>query len=345
MKVGSGMDHRFIKQEKFQPIGVEGQRRLRESTVAIIGCGALGSSAADTLARAGVGTLLLVDRDYVEVSNLHRQPLYTEKDAIEMIPKVEAAKKRLQQVNSHVCIETIIDHADGEMIESLVRRCDIVVDGTDNFETRLIINDACIKHHVPWVYGACIGGTSVIKSFHSDESACFRCLLPTLPATNETCDSFGVIAPAVHITSAYQCAEVLKWLSGNRDAMIKELVRVDVWANEQHQFGIEKMKRPDCPACGENRTYPALQRSTQLKSAVLCGRDTVQLIPAAGRTPTLDDVEKVAVRHGLSAKRTPYFVQMEYNGYRLIMFANGRLLFHGLHDVNKANTMYHQLFG
>lgn len=339
------MDHRFIKQERFQPIGVEGQRRLRESTVAIIGCGALGSSAADTLARAGVGTLLLVDRDYVEVSNLHRQPLYTEQDAIQMIPKVEAARKRLQQVNSHVCIETIIDQADGEIIESLVRRSDIIVDGTDNFETRLIINDACIKHHVPWIYGACMGGTSVIKSFHSDESACFRCLLPTLPATNETCDSFGVIAPAVQITSAYQCAEVLKWLSGNRDAMIKELVRVDVWANEQNQFGIEKMKRPDCPACGKNRTYPALQRSTQIRSAILCGRDTVQLIPAAGRTLTLDDVEKTAVRHGLSSKRTPYFVQMEYNGYRLIMFANGRLLFHGLNDVNKANTMYHQLFG
>ena len=339
------MDHRFIKQERFQPIGAEGQHRLRESTVAIIGCGALGSSAADTLARAGVGTLLLIDRDYVEVSNLHRQPLYIEQDALEIIPKVEAARKRIQQVNSHVRVETIIDQADGEMIESLVRRSDIVVDGTDNFETRLIINDACLKYHVPWVYGACIGGTSVMKSFHSDESACFRCLLPTLPAMNETCDSFGVIAPAVYITSAYQCAEVLKWLSGNRDAMINKLVRVDVWTNEQNQFGIEKMKRPDCPSCGENRIYPALQRSTQIKSAVLCGRDTVQLIPAAERTLTLDNVEKVAVRHGLPSKRTPYFVQMEYNGYCLIIFANGRLLFHGLQDVNKAHIMYHELFG
>lgn len=340
-----GMDDRFIQQKRFQMLGTEGQRKLQEACVTIIGCGALGCAVADILARAGIGTLILVDRDYVEISNLHRQTLYTEQDAMEMIPKVEAAKRRLNQVNQHVLVKTVFDHADAELIEHFAKRSDIIVDGTDNFEARLIVNDASLKHQIPWIYGACVGSTSVVKAFYSDLSACFRCLLPVLPATNDTCATVGVIAPAVFMTAAFQCAEVFKYLCGDKDNMKKKLVWLDVWTNQQHQFGIEKMKRSDCPSCGGERTYPALQRSTQTKFASFCGRDSVQIIPANERTLTLDDGENVAKKQRLPLKRTPYFVQIEYKGCRVMMFANGRLLLHGIQDVNEAKSLYHQLFG
>lgn len=338
------MENRFGKQQKFYPIGEIGQKKLTQSTVAIIGCGALGSAAADTLARAGVGTLLLVDRDYVEVSNLHRQPLYTEEDAKEMVPKAVAAKKRLSSVNSSVQVETWMDHADASLIEQLAAKSDIIIDGTDNFETRLAINDASLKYHVPWVYGACVGSTSVVMPFIPDEGPCFRCLLPVLPSSSETCDTAGVIAPAVYITAAYQCTEVIKWLTGNRKDMRKEMLRIDSWTNEQHQFGIGKMKRLNCPSCGSERAYPALNRTDETKAAVLCGRDTIQLTPGAGRMLTLDDGEKIAAKLNLKKKRTPYFLQMITEESRIVLFANGRLFFHGIQDVNKAMKLYNQLF-
>ncbi|OMP65757.1 ThiF family adenylyltransferase [Domibacillus epiphyticus] len=338
------MDNRFAKQQKYSPIGKEGQKQLSSSTVAIIGCGALGSAAADMLARAGVGTLLIVDRDYVEASNLHRQPLYTEQDAIDMVPKVIAAKRRLLKVNSSVNVETWMDHADAALIEKLAAISDIIIDGTDNFETRLTINDASLKHNVPWVYGACVGGTSVVMPFIPDEGPCFRCLLPVLPSSAETCDTAGVIAPAVHITASYQCAEVIKWLTGNQNAMRKELLRVDVWMNEMNQFGMNKMKRPDCPSCGGNRAYPSLNQSEETKAVVLCGRNTIQLTPLAGRSITLDDAEKMAEKRQLKRTRTPYFLQLEYEDSRIVLFENGRLFFHEMHDVNKAIKLYNQLF-
>jgi molybdopterin/thiamine biosynthesis adenylyltransferase len=338
------MENRYAKQQRFRPIGTGGQNQLTKSTVAIIGCGALGSAAADMLARAGVGTLLLIDRDYVEASNLHRQPLYTEQDARDMIPKVVAAKKRLADVNSSINVEIWMDHADAALIEKLAAMSDIIVDGTDNFETRLVINDASLKYNVPWVYGGCVGGTSVVMPFIPDEGPCFRCLLPILPSSSETCDTAGVIAPAVHITASYQCAEVIKWLSGNRDAMRKDLLRVDVWMNEQNQFGISKMKRTNCSSCGSERIYPSLNQSEETKAAVLCGRDTIQLTPGSGRTLTLDDGERVARQLHLKRKRTPYFLQMIYEGNRIVLFANGRLFFHDMHDENKAMKLYNQLF-
>jgi molybdopterin-synthase adenylyltransferase len=338
------MEKRFAKQQKFYPIGIDGQNRLAGSTVAIIGCGALGSAAADTLARAGVGKLLLVDRDYVELSNLHRQPLYTEADARDMVPKVEAAKKRLASVNSMVQVETWMDHADAALIEQLAQKSDILIDGTDNFETRLVINDASVKYNTPWVYGACIGSTSVVMPFVPGEGPCFRCLLPVLPSSSETCDTTGVVAPAVYITAAFQCVEAMKWLTGNQEAVRKEMLRIDSWTNEQHSFGIRKMKRQDCPSCGLERVYPALNQSGETKAALLCGRDTVQLTPGAGRTLALEDGEAIAERLQLKHKRTPYFLQITTEESRIVLFENGRLFFHGMQDVKQALKLYNQLF-
>ena len=213
------MENRYSRQTLFKPIGEEGQKRIRESKVLLIGCGALGTAISETLVRAGVGKLILADRDYVEPSNLQRQQLFTEQDAIDGTPKVVAAARQLTAIRSDVQIHTILDHIDGPLIEELVQDVDLILDATDNFETRLLMNDIAWKAGIPWIYGACVGSLSTIYPFVPGQSACFRCLLPVLPAVNETCDTVGIIAPAVQITAAHQSAEAEKWLSGHKKAM------------------------------------------------------------------------------------------------------------------------------
>jgi len=339
------LDNRYSRQTLFRPIGDEGQRRLEQAVVSIIGCGALGSAAAETLVRAGVGTLQLIDRDVVELSNLQRQNLFTESHAFEQIPKVVAAEQRLRDIRSDVLLSTTIDHADGKLIEQLVRTSDLVIDATDNFETRLMINDAAHKYNRPWIYGACVGSGGVVFPFIPGVTACFRCLLPVLPALNETCDSTGIISPAVQVTAALQCAEALKWLTGNKDRMMSKVHHFDLWSDERMNVGVSKIKLEDCPTCGLAPTYPSLATSDQAKFVVLCGRETVQIIPDRQRTITLDDVERVGERSAKLVRRTPYFVEIALEPYRLIAFNNGRILIHGLRDKHEARKLYHKLFG
>ncbi|MCZ2260267.1 ThiF family adenylyltransferase [Sporosarcina sp. G11-34] len=339
------MESRYSRQTLFKPIGNQGQKRLEQSTVLIIGCGALGTSISETLVRAGVGKLILADRDYVEPSNLQRQQLFTEQDAIEGTPKVIAAKRQLKEIRSDVQIQTVLNHIDGPLLVELVRDVDIILDATDNFETRLLINDVSWKTRIPWIYGACVGSSSTVFPFVPVEMSCFRCLLPVLPAVNETCDTAGIISPAVQITAAHQSAEALKWLSGNELAMRNKMLTYDVWANTSIEAGITRMKNAQCETCGPNPTYPSLQSESGTSYAVLCGRETVQVIPEKERVLTLSEVEEVAKRLGNPYKRTPYFIEMKADGHRCIIFNNGRLLIHGLKDINKGRKMYHQLFG
>lgn len=339
------MEKRYSRQTLFKPIGNDGQNRIQQATALIIGCGALGTAISETLVRAGVGKIILADRDYVETSNLQRQQLFTEQDAILGTPKVVAAKRRLTEIRSDAEIDTVLDHIDGQLIEKLVKDVDIILDATDNFETRLLMNDIAWKMEIPWIYGACVGSSSVVYPFIPEESACFRCLLPVLPVVNETCDTAGIIAPAVQITAAHQSAEALKWLSGNKEAMRKKMLTYDSWNNTNVEAGISRLRNKTCETCGPKRTYPALKSEETTSFAVLCGRDTVQVIPEKGRIVTLKEAEEVAKRLGNPYKKTPYFIEMTSDGYRCIIFANGRLLIHGLKDIQKGRKIYHQFFG
>ena len=339
------MENRYSRQTLFKPIGAVGQEGIKQASVLIIGCGALGTSISETLVRAGVGKLIIADRDYVEPSNLQRQQLFTEQDAINGTPKVVAAERRLKEIRSDLRIRTVLDHIDGPLIEKLADGVDIIVDATDNFETRLLMNDISWKTGTPWIYGACVGSLSTVFPFIPGETPCFRCLLPVLPAVNETCDTAGIIAPAVQITAAHQSAEVLKWLSGNKEAMRKKMLTYDCWNNSNIEAGITRMKNETCETCGPKQTYPSLKAESGINYAVLCGRDTVQVIPEKGRMLTLVEVEKVAKRLDNHYKKTPYFIEMKTDGYRIIMFANGRLLIHGLRDIQRGRKIYHQLFG
>lgn len=341
------MSMRYSRQVLFKPIGSTGQECLSKATVAIIGCGALGSASAEMLVRAGIGTIHLADRDYVEMSNLQRQQLYTEEDAEHKKPKVVAAAERLQAIRADVNLVTYIEHVDGRLMEQLASQCDVLVDATDNFETRLIINDAAYKYGIPWIYGACVGSSGSVFPFVPEQSAsaCFRCLLPVLPSVNATCDTAGIIAPAVQITASYQCAEVLKWLTGNKEAMRTKMLHVDVWNSTQLEVGIARMKDEHCDTCGSHPVYPSLLSSRSNRDVVLCGRDTVQIMPDSDRALSFDDAEQLAKRLRLNYKRTPYFVELHVEDKRIMLFHNGRMLIHGLNDAAAGRTLYHQLFG
>lgn len=336
---------RYSRQILFSPIGENGQQKIAESTVLIIGCGALGTAISETLVRAGVKKIILADRDYVEASNLQRQQLFTEQDALQKTPKVIAAKRRLQEVRSDVEIDIVLDHIDGEKMEELAKGCDLLLDATDNFETRLIMNDVAWKYRIPWIYGACVGSTSISFSFIPEKTPCFQCLLPALPSVNETCDTAGIIAPAVQITATHQSAEALKWLSGNGDAMRTKMLTYDCWHNTSIEVGISRLQKETCPTCGKTPSYPALSKASETSFAVLCGRNTVQVIPEKNRLLTLAEVEEVATRLNTQYKKTPYFIEMMMNDYRTVIFKNGRLLIHGLKDIQEGRKIYHQYFG
>lgn len=339
------MEHRYSRQMLFKPIGEAGQTRLSGASVAIIGCGALGTATAEMLVRAGIGTLHIADRDLVEYSNLQRQQLFTEADAAGMLPKVHAARHRLMEIRSDIKLYTYFEHVDEALMENLAGHVDLIIDATDNFETRLLMNDAAHKYAVPWIYGACVGSAGTVFAFVPGESACFRCLLPILPVMNETCDTAGIISPTVQMTASCQCAEALKWLTGNREAMRKKMYNFDLWNSEQLEVGISRIRNENCETCGNHPTFPSLIKHEFMKYAVLCGRDAVQILADHGRSLSMDDAEQLAGRIGSTCKRTPYFVEFYAEGYRMMLFKTGRLIIHGLRDVNAGRSLYHKLFG
>lgn len=339
------MEQRYSRQTLFKPIGIDGQASIQKAVVTIIGCGALGSAIAESMARAGVGEIHLVDRDYVEFSNLQRQQLFTEEDAEAMTPKVVAAEKRLKAIRKGLQLHTYLENLDAELMETLIKKSTLVMDATDNFETRLLINDASVKYGVPWIYGACVGSSGAIFPFVPGAGSCFRCLVPVLPAVNETCDTAGIISPAVQVTAALQCAEAMKWLSGNIQAMRKKVHYFNLWDNTQYDIGIARIKNPNCETCGENPIFPSLARNSEGLYAVLCGREAVQILPDPKRSITLDDAEFAARRIGAEVKRTPYFVQMQALGFRMVFFGNGRMIIHGIRNIAEGRKIYHQIFG
>lgn len=339
------MEQRYSRQILFNPIGAEGQASIQHAVITIVGCGALGSAIAESMVRAGAGEIHLVDRDYVEFSNLQRQQLFTEEDAQAMTPKVVAAEKRLKAIRKDLQLHTYLENLDAALMETLIKKSTLVMDATDNFETRLLINDASVKYGVPWIYGACVGSSGAVFPFVPGQGSCFRCLVPVLPAVNETCDTVGIISPAVQVTAALQCAEALKWLSGNRQAMRKKVHYFNVWDNSQYDIGIARIQNSQCETCGENPVYPSLERKSGGLYAVLCGREAVQILPDPNRNITLDDAEFAAKQLGAEMHRTPYFVQIHAFGCRVVFFSNGRMIIHGIRKTADGRKIYHQLFG
>ena len=337
------MDERYSRQILFSGIGDEGQQRLLAARVLIVGCGALGSAHADSLARAGVGQLRIVDRDFVEPSNLQRQTMFTESDAEQRLPKAIAAANHLRQINSEIEIEPHILDINYSSVERLLDGCDLVIDGTDNFATRYLLNDACVKHNVNWIYGAAVGSYGVTMTIRPHETACLRCVFEEPPpaASAPTCDTSGVIMPIINIVSAVQVSEAMKLLTGNFEDLHGSLMQFDVWRNEWRRIGTGS-PRPDCKTCGLG-VFETLSASSE-SAAVLCGRDAIQISPSQ---PTRLNFSSLAerLRRAGEVKFNEYLLRFKTGQFELTVFQDARSIIRGTNDIPVARSLYAKYIG
>lgn len=333
------MDNRYSRQLLYSNIGKRGQDLLKKKTVVIIGLGALGSLSSEMLTRAGVGKLILIDRDYVELTNLQRQTLYNENDAELKKPKAVAAYDKLSKINSSIDIEVHVAHCDAGLIESVAQHADLLLDGTDNFDTRMLINDAAFKYNIPWIYAACVEGSYSSAAFIPGDTPCFRCLTPVLPSTTLTCDTAGIISPTVHMAVSNQVTTALKILTEQFSGPYHMHIG-NVWDMDYMKFDIGNMTEMTCPTC-QTSEYPELNR-TDSNALKFCGRDMIQIIDAR---LTESVVTKTLEQANIVYKKTPYFVEFNYADTRIVSFSNGRMLMHHVENLNKARTIVNQLFG
>ncbi|MDQ3688185.1 MAG: ThiF family adenylyltransferase [Acidobacteriota bacterium] len=335
---------RYSRQILFEGIGAEGQRRLRESRAVVIGCGALGSAQAEMLARAGIGHLRIVDRDFVEESNLQRQTMFTERDARERLPKAVAAGRRIVEINSDVVTEIEVADVNHTNVERFIKDCDVVLDGTDNFATRYLINDACVKHNVNWIYGAAVGSYGVTMTVRPHVTPCLRCIFPDPPPPGSapTCDTAGVIMPIISIVAAMQISEALKLLAGRFESLHNSLMQFDVWRNEWRRIALGT-PAPDCPACALRR-FETLDAEAGDLLTVLCGRHAVQVAP---RSSTRIDLPALVERLRASGEveANPYFVRLRTGKYELTVFQDARAIIRGTDDVGLARSLYARFVG
>lgn len=337
---------RYSRQRLFTPIGNAGQDKLAQAKVLIVGAGALGTGIAETLVRAGVGHLVIADRDYVEWSNLQRQQLFSEADAAGRVPKAIAAEQRLAAINSQVRIDAHVVDVDPEELNDLISGVDLIMDATDNFDTRLMINDISQKYRIPWVYGGCVGSYGITYTILPGETPCLNCLLGTVPLGGDTCDTVGVIPPAVQMVVAHQTTEALKLLTGHPEALRGTLMTFDLWRNEQASIKVGSAKRDDCLSCGSGATFPYLSASSHRKTEVLCGRDTVQIRPASKRNIHLQAMaEKLNRLQEGEVEVNPFLLSFKIDERRLVLFTDGRALIHGTQDPVEAKTIYDRYLG
>jgi molybdopterin/thiamine biosynthesis adenylyltransferase len=340
---------RYSRQILFAPIGEEGQRRIGASSAVVIGCGALGSVSAACLARAGVGRLRLVDRDVVETSNLQRQFLYDQDDVRAMKPKALAAAEALLRANPDIAIEGVVSDVGPETVVELVRGADLILDGTDNFETRFLINEVSVRHGIPWIYAACLGGYGLTMNILPGDTACLRCVIESAPPAGSvpTCDTAGILGPVVSVVAGLQSVEALKFLSGNVEAMSRELVSVDTWTGVFTRLEVPRSGgRRRCETC-DGMEFPYLSGRGS-RSTVLCGRNAVQVMPE-GRAPLdLDDLTARlrAVAGGrLEVEATRFLVRFHVEGLHVSVFPDGRAIVAGTNDPAAARGVYARYVG
>ncbi len=337
---------RYARQMRYPPIGVEGQRKLLASRALVVGCGALGSVIANTLARAGVGKLRLVDRDFLELNNLQRQVLYDEGDVAAGLPKAIVAKDRLSKINSQIEIEAHVADVEHTNILKLCEGVDCIVDGTDNFETRFLINDAALKLRLPWVYGGCIGAEGQTLTILPGETPCLRCLMPEPPppGSTPTCDSAGILGTIIGVIASMQANEALKILSGHCEAISRTWNVFDLWDNTARQIKLDSFQpQRDCPACS-GREFPWLSGQRGSQTAILCGRNSVQLSFPGRAAISLDDLATKLATVG-SVTRNRYLVRAVIDPYLLTVFPDGRAVIGGTEDVAEARSVYAKYVG
>ncbi len=339
-----GSWERYSRQILFSPIGREGQKSFLKSRVAIIGLGALGTVSAGSLARAGIGFLKLVDRDFVEESNLQRQMLFDEEDARNALPKALAAQQKISKINSEISCQALIEDVNYGNVEGIIKDVDLVLDATDNFEIRYLINEACVKHNIPWIYGACLASSGYTFTILPEETACLACFIgkvPPPPGSGLTCDTAGIISPAVNIVASLQVAEAMKLLSGNKDALQKNAQFFDLWEN--HFMELEIQRNEECAVCAK-REFHLLSGKNQQGTTYLCGRDAVQLLPSAPQKLSLKTMEKKLAPLG-DVFATDFLLKFNDGKHEMVIFPDGRAMIKGTSDLKLARTLYARYLG
>ncbi len=337
-------DDRYGRQIQFHELGRQGQDRIRCGRVVVIGVGALGCQEAALLVRAGVGSLRLVDRDFVETSNLHRQILFTEDDAARGLPKAEAARIHLSASNRDVEIQSVVADVDASTIESLVTDVDVIVDGSDNFEVRYLMNDVAVRDRRPWVYAASVGASGFLMPVLPGITPCLRCLVPEPPPTGtaETCETAGVVGPAPAVVGSLAAMEALKILSGRADAVLRGAYTIDLWTNRMRRVDVER-PTPDCPCCGK-RQFSFLEDRRGTRSAQLCGRNAVQVRPAAAAPFPYDEVV-ARLRGSTELTENPYLARFCHGEIEVHLFRDGRAIVTGTDDPARARAIYARFVG
>ena len=335
---------RYSRQVLFEEIGAEGQSRLMASKAVLVGCGALGTVQASLLVRAGVGTLRIIDRDFVEESNLQRQILFDEEDVRALLPKAAAAEKKLRATNSLVRVEGVVEDLNASTIGRLLDGFDLILDATDNFDARFLLNDYAVKTGTPWIYGACVGSYGLTFPILPGETACLRCVFESAPppGLSPTCDTAGVLGPIVGIIASLQAAEALKILTGRPERVSRKMAFMDVWEGRQDLVDLPS-RDPDCPCCAR-REFSYLDGALGSDTATLCGRNAVQIRRRDGLKLDLEDVARRLGPLG-TVETNRFLVRADIDRYRLTVFADGRAIISGTNDPAVAKSIYARYVG
>ncbi len=350
MSLDSILAERYSRQTRVPGIGKAGQEKISNSRVVICGCGALGTVLANHLARAGVGFLRIVDRDFVEISNLQRQVLFDESDVISNMPKSVAAANKLRAVNSNITIEPIVADIDRTNILELCSDVDLILDGTDNFEVRYLINDAAVSLGKPWVFGGAVGTEGQTMTILPGETPCLRCVFEASPGPGEvaTCENAGVLGPAVAVVASFQAAEALKILVGKKEAINRELYTLDMWLNTSRRIKIARLlEKRDCPCC-KQRKFEWLEGEHGTQTTSLCGRNAVQVSQKRSSKLDFDSLAKQLQPSGtVSFNKFLLKFQVSDNGggFEFTIFPDGRAIIKGTDDTERARTLYAKYIG
>ncbi|BBH21519.1 thiamine/molybdopterin biosynthesis protein MoeB [Paenibacillus baekrokdamisoli] len=341
------MTDRYSRQSRFAPIGQEGQRLLSNSRAVVVGMGALGSVAAQHLVRSGVGYVRIIDRDILELSNLQRQVLYNEEDVHRLLPKAEAAAGHLRSINSEVIISPVITDLTAYNAESLLGDVDLIIDGSDNFTVRYLLNDISQKLAIPWIYGGVVGASGMTMTFLPGQTPCFSCLFPNEPPAGsvDTCETAGVLSTAVDIIASIQATEALKWLSGNRDELHGTLFQVDLWHHRFMPLNVSGSRRTDCPSCQLRQFTRLDHNASEPTAAALCGRNTIQITHGRSAFVDLEVLAKRLARVG-TIERNPFLLRYRRDEtFTAVLFSDGRALIQGTEDPIIAKRIYSEIYG
>jgi molybdopterin/thiamine biosynthesis adenylyltransferase len=335
------LDGRYSRQILFHGVGAEGQKRLAMAHVALVGCGATGSAVASLLARSGVGRIRIIDRDYVEPSNLQRQTLFDEADARESLPKAIAAARRIAAFNSQIVVEPQVADLTPDNIESLFEGAALILDGTDNFETRYLVNDFAVKNGVPWIYAAAVGSYGVTLNVLPGTTACLACMFPDSPqGTFETCETAGILNSVVNLVASIEATEALKLLVGAAEKLRRTLLSFDVWNNERAEIQAAR-PRPGCRACGQ-RDFVHLEGEGR-PHITLCGRNSVQ-IHERHRPVDFGEMNERLKPHG-RVRHNDFVLKFWREPYEMTLFPDGRAIIKGTTDTGVARSLYARYVG